>query len=108
MILPAHVAPLVAATGSLVWLRLRSSRRPIAPQLLQWQRRRAATGPPPPRLLRVAPASPDTPQLLVPKAVAPFDGGSLDPRAVFVLALPQHTYVWQVGALPSAAQPWMF
>lgn len=70
-------------------------------QLLQWQKRRGAPGPPSPRMLRVAPASPDTPQLLVPKVVAgPVDGKSLDPRGVFVVALPQHTYVWQVGHLP--------
>lgn len=49
----------------------------------------------------MAPASPDGPQLLVPKPEAgPPDASSLDPRGVFVLALPQHTFVWQARAPP--------
>lgn len=64
-------------------------------QLLQWQKRRAAAEPPQPRVLRIAPASLNTPDILLAKPVTLSEGGGLDPRGVFVLLRRHHCFVWQ-------------
>ncbi len=74
-------------------------------QLLQWQKRReppkdAPPAPPSPRLSRIAPAFKETPTLLVPKHVKGLDASALDPRGVFLLTTPRHTYVWQASTFP--------